>query len=106
MTAEKQSPQTNTQGDRKFCDFPKCGCSIGAAERCGQPPAPRNQKPLRVLDAENTEAGAMKVAALLDAPQAHGASGYLHRLTGAEDWHISLPSQMDPAWEYQKCWPD
>lgn len=27
-------------GDRQFCDFPKCDCSSGAAERCEHPPRP------------------------------------------------------------------
>lgn len=33
-------PQTKTHvnGERKFCDFPNCDCSSGAAERCSHPP--------------------------------------------------------------------
>lgn len=34
------SPQSKTHvnGERKFCDFPNCDCSSGAAERCSHPP--------------------------------------------------------------------
>jgi hypothetical protein len=41
VEAISPAPSTKTQGDRKFCDFPECGCSMGAAERCGHPPAPQ-----------------------------------------------------------------
>lgn len=41
-----------------------------------------------------------------DAPApAPRVRGYLHRLVDTKEWNISLPSQMENAWAYQKLWP-
>jgi len=57
-TGQRRTPspqsQTHVNGERKFCDFPNCDCSSGAAERCSHPPATNLRalldKALTVLD--------------------------------------------------------
>ena len=41
--AHAPQPKTHVNGERKFCDFPNCDCSSGAAERCGHPPESRGR---------------------------------------------------------------
>lgn len=85
---------THDDGERRFCDFPKCDCSSGAFERCSHPPLKETAgtSMLRVIDMRRSLEAALDdfelIAERIQAGQIERAKGTA--MQGAKEARAAL----------------